>query len=88
MEGMTLDVRLSSIEARLEQLLKMVKPERELATYLCLEEAADLICKSVHTLYGLVSRREIPHIKKGNRLYFKEDDLRSWLEAGERQVIQ
>lgn len=81
----SIEGRLASIEKHLMVLTTGRFPEGP--KYFGLREAADLLCKSVHTLYGMVSRREIPHIKRGNRLYFKEDDLRSWLEAGKRETI-
>lgn len=36
------------------------------------------------TAYQKVSNGEIPHYKKGRRLYFKKDELKAYLESGKR----
>lgn len=45
-------------------------------------EAAKYLNLKVSTLYEKTSQKSIPHIKKGNRLYFNEHDLKVWLEEG------
>lgn len=79
--------KLDEILAILQNLTRREYQPSNQTRFLTITEAADLLCKSIHTLYGMVSRRQIPHIKKGNRLYFREDHLRSWLEDGNRQTI-
>ncbi|WP_394338490.1 helix-turn-helix domain-containing protein [Hymenobacter chitinivorans] len=39
-------------------------------------------------IYGLVSAREIPHYKRGNKLYFHREELLAWVTAGKRNVHQ
>ncbi len=36
------------------------------------------------TIYGLVSKRKIPHSKRGKKLYFSKQDLNQWINDGER----
>lgn len=36
------------------------------------------------TVYGWVSRQEIPFIKKGKRLIFRRDDIDNWLISGRK----
>jgi predicted DNA-binding transcriptional regulator AlpA len=38
------------------------------------------------TIYGLVSRRAIPHDKRGKKLYFSEKELEQWIAAGKRPL--
>jgi len=38
------------------------------------------------TIYGLVSKRKIPHLKQGKRLYFSRQELIEWLKAGKRKT--
>jgi excisionase family DNA binding protein len=38
------------------------------------------------TIYGLVSRREIPHSKRGKKLYFSRRELKEWLTTGKRKT--
>lgn len=40
------------------------------------------------TLYKKTMRREIPHSRKGGRLYFKRSELLAWLETGRRPMAQ
>ncbi|GAB4023671.1 hypothetical protein GCM10028808_74600 [Spirosoma migulaei] len=36
-------------------------------------------------IYTLVSKRAIPHKKRGNRLYFRQSELEAWVEQGNRK---
>ncbi|UFH51818.1 helix-turn-helix domain-containing protein [Spirosoma sp. KNUC1025] len=36
-------------------------------------------------IYSLVSKRLIPHQKRGNRLYFKRSELLAWITEGNRE---
>ncbi len=42
-------------------------------------EASELIGLSKSTIYGKVCHGEIPHYKRGKRLYFKTEELEEWL---------
>ncbi|HTF18285.1 MAG TPA: helix-turn-helix domain-containing protein [Chryseolinea sp.] len=39
------------------------------------------------TIYNKVNRREIPHAKKGRRLYFDAQELVQWIQEGKRKTI-
>jgi excisionase family DNA binding protein len=78
-----IEQRITSLEKLLVDFLN-ARPSIQEHEFLTVAQAADLLCKSIHTLYGMVSRREIPHIKKGNRLYFNRQELITWLQEGER----
>ena len=54
--------------------------------YLTINEAAEYISLSLPTIYGMTSRKEIPHIKKGKRLYFIKKDLNEFLENGRNKT--
>ena len=38
------------------------------------------------TIYGLASDRQIPHSKRGKRLYFSRNELLQWLTDGKRKT--
>ncbi len=40
---------------------------------------------SAARIYTLVSKRLIPHKKRGNRLYFSRAELLGWVEEGNRE---
>lgn len=53
---------------------------------LTIKQTAELLSLSVPTIYGLVSRGEIPHSKKGKRLYFSKQELLDWVKAGRKKT--
>ena len=46
------------------------------------KQAADFLRLKITTLYEKTSEKTIPHFKKGNKLYFKRDDLQAWVQEG------
>ena len=51
---------------------------------LTLEQAASFLKLAKPTIYGLVQRKEIPAMKRGNRLYFSRQELTEWIKAGRK----
>ena len=49
---------------------------------LTLEEVAALLGKSASTIYAMTSEKRIPYRKRGNKLYFFEDEVMQWIEQG------
>lgn len=47
-----------------------------------LEDVAALLGKSASTIYAMTSDKRIPYHKRGNRLYFFEDEIIRWIEQG------
>ena len=52
------------------------KPDSE---FVGIDQAAETVNLSKHTLYGMVSRREVPFYKRGKKLYFKPCELQAWI---------
>ena len=52
---------------------------------LTIEDVSMLTGYSVKHIYRLTSGREIPHFKRGCKLYFKKSEVESWLT--ERPVL-
>ncbi len=73
----------------IERLLSDTRYRAEIETdqFLTVPEAAKYLGLAIQTIYGLVSRREIPHSKKGNRLYFDKSDINTWVNQGRRKTI-
>jgi excisionase family DNA binding protein len=80
--------KLDIITIMLERLIANRKPEYEAGKngYVDIKEAAELLFLAKPTVYGLVSRMEIPHYKRGKRLYFSRKELEKWLEEGKRKT--
>lgn len=51
-----------------------------------IELAQQITGLSKARIYALVSKREIPHKKRGKHLYFKRTELLEWIEKGNRKV--
>ncbi len=54
---------------------------------LSLKEAAGFLKLAPQTIYGFTSKRVIPFLKRGKKLYFKRADLEQWLEVGKKKTI-
>ncbi|KAA9349575.1 helix-turn-helix domain-containing protein [Larkinella humicola] len=80
-----IDRRLTAIE----QVLQDIRHQRNntvgtLDEIGGIELAQQLTRLSKARIYTLVSQREIPHKKRGNRLTFSRTELIGWLEEGKR----
>lgn len=66
-----------------EVLLEEFKQEKQTAsTTLSINEAAKFLKLKITTLYEKTSRKLIPHFKKGNKLYFNQNELEDWIKKG------
>ena len=54
--------------------------------YLNLNEAAAFLNLKPSSIYNKIASRELPHIKRGNRLYFLESDLCEYLNGGRQMT--
>ena len=62
-------------------------PNKEPNTYAengGIEVAQQVTGLSKPRIYALVSARQIPHAKRGNKLYFNRAELLEWIAAGKR----
>ena len=59
---------------------KATLPEDE--ALINVQEAAGVTGHSVYTLYEKTCRKEVPHYKKGKRLYFRATELMKWITQG------
>lgn len=51
-----------------------------------IEPAMNLTGLAKATIYSLTSKGEIPHSKKGKRLYFSKQELLAWIREGKRKT--
>tara|TARA_Y100000385_G_C12724810_1_gene480213 strand:- start:105 stop:446 length:342 start_codon:yes stop_codon:yes gene_type:complete len=83
-----IDARLSSIEDILLEIKlppKEVEPNETPEQFITIQEAAQFLKLTVPTLYSKVSRRELPVMKRGNRLYFSKYELIDYLKQGRKK---
>jgi excisionase family DNA binding protein len=65
--------------------------KQQLPDVLDVQQASDFLKLKVTTIYEKTSRKEIPHFKKGNKLYFHLSELQEWIRQGKvktREEIQ
>lgn len=68
---------------KVEKVLGMTPQQHgECRTLLTLNEVAALLGKSASTIYAMTSEKRIPYRKRGNKLYFFEDEVMQWIEQG------
>ncbi|MEO9967178.1 MAG: helix-turn-helix domain-containing protein [Reichenbachiella sp.] len=78
--------RLSNIENLLSQKHTSVqKIEDELLT---VKGVADFLQLSVPTIYGLISKGELPVMKRSKRCYFSKKDIMDYLKKGKRKSTE
>ncbi|MCI0922757.1 helix-turn-helix domain-containing protein [Sphingobacterium rhinopitheci] len=74
------------IEKTVKRVLGSIKPqvidsrERPIGV----SKAAQILLLSIPSIYRKSKNLEIPHFKKGNRLYFYESELEAWLKDGQK----
>lgn len=78
------------IQHSVERAIKVIYPSKSQADiqndkFLTVEEAAKFLNLTVQTIYGLVSKNEISHMKRNRRLYFSRKDLVSYVETGRKK---
>jgi len=82
-------VRLSLIENLILDL-KRNSPKgepSELSEQLfTIQQAADFLSLAVPTIYSMVSRGELPYMKRSKRLYFSRLELINYLKAGRKKT--
>jgi excisionase family DNA binding protein len=50
-------------------------------------EAAEFLNLAPDTVYTKVSHKELPHRKRGGRLYFDRDELQAYINGGKRMSV-
>jgi predicted DNA-binding transcriptional regulator AlpA len=83
-----IDRRLSNIETLiLNSLNKRTEAtQNEIEKPIKLDDVVKLTGLTKPTLYGYVQRNELPHFKKGNRLYFFKSEIIDWIKTGKKKT--
>jgi len=66
--------------------LVQTKEEPE-ADILNVQEASKLLNLATATIYNKVNKKEIPHFKKGKKLYFSKTGIIAWLKEGKKLTV-
>lgn len=76
---------------RLESLLQSFTEagqNQQADKLLSIDEAATFLNIKKATIYSKVSRRELPYMKQGKRLYFSKVELLDYLKSGRKRTAQ
>ena len=74
-------ITLEEIAQRLDRLETLTALSAK--NVLDINDTAELTGYSVKYLRLLIAKRDIPHYRRGNRLYFDRDEIEEWM-LGER----
>lgn len=75
-----------------EALLDILKESKDciktVPDILSIKQAAAFLDAKVTTIYEKTSAKIIPHFKKGNRLYFRREELEAWIQKGKVKTVE
>lgn len=83
-----IDRQLDNLEALLVEILRHLRGSNsyDMPEIGGIELAQKITRLSRSRLYALVSARQIPHAKRGNKLYFTRTELQAWIILGKRNI--
>lgn len=73
---------ISELKKMLTQRQEEEKTQEPTEKLLSVQETAKFLNLSVPTIYSKVSKRELPFMKRGKRLYFSSTELLEYLKEG------
>ena len=79
--------RLENVERLLTASHEPQPQQQPAKDLLTIQEAAEMLCLSVPTLYAKVSKRQLPFMKRSKRLYFSRAELLTYLKKGRTLTI-
>jgi len=68
-------------------LAKSNRPQTEADELLTVQDAAIFLSLSVPTIYGLISKNELPVMKRSKRCYFSKIELINYLKQGRKKTV-
>jgi excisionase family DNA binding protein len=74
------------VQFALEDHISKQQVQKNKSEYLDISQLSDYIDLAVPTIYNLVSKGEIPHIKRGKKLRFEPEMIDKWLKEGRRKA--
>lgn len=84
----SIETRLSNIENLLLDLKHATRESNQAETeeLLTVQDTAKFLSLSVPTVYGLISKGEIPVMKRSKRCYFSKVELINYLKEGRNKT--
>ena len=79
-----MEERIQQIEVHLELIKTLLLGNKKTLT---LEEACEYTGYKLSYMYKLTSRGEIPHYKRGKKVFFDKDELDAWMISNKVQDL-
>jgi ParB/RepB/Spo0J family partition protein len=76
--------KIISLQEEIREMANIAVPKSEADDILNIDEAMAFLGFKKSTIYSKVNRAEIPHMKRGKRLYFSLKELKNYLRNGKR----
>jgi excisionase family DNA binding protein len=67
------------------KLALQAEPTEPVDQLMTVDQAAKFLTLAKPTIYAMISRGELPNLKRGKRVYFLKSDLLNYLQAGRRK---
>ena len=80
-----MEAKFKEIEASLEMIKSLLMGDKKTLT---LEETCNYTGYTKSYMYKLTSGQQIPHMKRGKKIFFDKDELDAWLRHNKIQDIQ
>lgn len=77
----------TAVKSALGNLITMPSSQANDDELLTVKDAAKFLSLSVPTIYGLISKGELPVMKRSKRCYFSKVDLMQYLKDGRKKTI-
>lgn len=61
---------------------KIANNSPRLPEILNIQQVSEFLHLAVASIYEKTSQKQIPHFKKGNRLYFNRTEIEAWIQEG------
>lgn len=74
--------KVGQLADKLDAALDKSQHQDENHRILGLEDVSAMLGKSTSTIYAMTSDKRIPYHKRGNKLYFFEDEIIRWIKDG------
>ena len=78
---------VSNIEKQLFNTNQTSPPVKSLDQLLTVHQAADFLSLAVPTVYSMVSKGDLPCMKRSKRIYFSSLELMDYLKAGRKKPV-
>jgi excisionase family DNA binding protein len=70
------------------KLALQAAPPEQADQLLTVDQAAAFLTLAKPTIYAMISRGDLPNLKRGKRVYFQKSDLLNYLKEGRRKTYQ